>query len=208
MKLLVAALLAAFAATVNALAQGTIFFSTRVPGIVDARVTYEFHSGSGPAGSDFHGQLLAGPPGGSLSPIGAPVEFRNDAGIGYITAGGIVTVPGVAGGSPAQVQMVAWHKSLGNDWQTAEEAGIGMIGRSAVITVITGGGGTPPAPPAFLGVQEGTPENTIQSFLVADVPEPALLTLASLGFTILLRTHRPERSKRVRSRIRNNGGEE
>jgi hypothetical protein len=185
----IALTLTALLVAASAFAQGTLNFANRVTGVFQAQVTYEGDATlpAGPAGNNFWGQLLAAAPGGTLAPVGSPVEFRNDAGIGYITSGGVVTVPGVAGGSPAQVEMVAWHKSLGNDWAAASAAGMGGIGRSGVITVNTGGGGTPPSPASNLGVAGGTAANTLQAFQISTlVPEPSIAALGLLGAGLLL----------------------
>src|SRR4030095_16625628 len=102
MKHIALTLTALFAAA-SAYSQGTLNFATRVTGQVDAPVT---HLGA-KVGSDFYGQLYAAAKGGTFQAIGSPVEFRNDVGIGYITAGGVVAVPGVPGGSEADVKLVA-----------------------------------------------------------------------------------------------------
>jgi len=185
----IALTLTALLVAASAYAQGTLNFANRVSGVVDAQVTYQGDSTipQGPAGNQFWGQLLAAAPGGTLAPVGQPVEFRNDAGIGYITAGGVVSVPGVAGGSPAEVRMVGWHKSLGNDYAAAVAAGTGGVGQSAIITVNTGGGGTPPGPAANLGVAGGTAANTLAGFQVSTlVPEPSIAALGLLGAGLLL----------------------
>jgi hypothetical protein len=185
----IALTLAALAVAASSYAQGTLNFANRVSGVFSAQVTYAGDPAlpAGPAGNSFWGQLYAAAPGGALAAIGSPVEFRNDAGIGYITSGGVVNVPGVAGGSPAQVKLVAWHKSLGNDYTAAVAQGLGGWGESAVITVNTGGGGTPPAPAANLGVVGGTAANTLAGFEVRSlVPEPSMAALGLLGAGLLL----------------------
>jgi hypothetical protein len=185
----IAITLTALLVAASAYAQGTLNFANRVSGVFSAPATYQGDATTpaGLAGNQFWGQLLAAAPGGTLAPVGSPVEFRNDAGIGYITSGGVVAVPGVAGGSPAQVQMVAWHKSLGDTWAAANAAGQGGIGSSGIITVNTGGGGTPPSPAANLGVAGGTAENTLQPFNITSlVPEPSIAALGLLGAGLLL----------------------
>lgn len=181
MKQIAITLTALFVA-VSAFAQGTLNFTTRVTGVLDAQVTYQGDGTlpAGPAGNQFWGQLLAGPVGGQLEPIGTPVEFRNDAGIGYITAGGAVNVPGVADGSPAEVRLVAWHKSLGDSWAAAQAAGLGGIGSSESVTVNTGGlvNGNPVPPPNIVGLQ-GFQISTL-------VPEPSIAALGLLGAGLLL----------------------
>lgn len=173
----IAITLTALLAAASAFAQGTFNFTTRVTGSVNAPVVYEATGEN--VGNMFWGQLLAGAPGSDLAPIGAPVEFRNDAGIGYITAGGTVSVPGVAGGSPADVQLVAWHKDLGDTWAAAETANLGGIGASDVITVNTGGAGDPAGPPTLLTTLEGFEVSTL-------IPEPSIAALGLLGAGLLL----------------------
>jgi hypothetical protein len=181
--------LSALLVAASSFAQGQLNFSNRVLPAVDAIVTYAGDATlpAGPAGNNFWGQLYAGPVGGTLAAIGAPVEFRNDTRIGYITAGGAVSVPGVPGGTDAQVKMVAWHKSLGNEYAAAVASGLGGVGESGVFTVTTGGAGSPPSLPANLGVAGGTPANTLQPFSVSSlVPEPAVAALGLLGAGLLL----------------------
>lgn len=163
----------------NVVAQGTVNFATRVTGGVDAPV-WDVVTGQN-IGNDFWGQLFAGAPGGTLNPVGVPVEFRNDAGIGYITAGGAVAIPGVAGGSAAQVQLVAWHKSLGPDFLAAKAAGFGLWGESGIISLPQTGNpdAIPPTPAAnLLG---------LQGFAVSSlIPEPSVAAMVLIGGCSLL----------------------
>jgi hypothetical protein len=179
MKHIVIGLTALFAAA-SVLAQGTVNFATRVSGQVDAPVRYTALDGTtGLAGNNYWGQLLAGPAGGTLAPIGQPVEFRNDAGIGYITAGGAVAIPGVAGGSAADVRLVAWDKTLGNDAMAAMQAAGGW-GQSAVVNIAATGnpGAIPPTTAANL--------TGLQGFTMTAVPEPSIAALGLLGAGLLL----------------------
>lgn len=181
--------LTAFLVAASAFAQGTLNFANRVAGQFNAQATYEGDPTrpAGPAGSEFFGQLYAGATADSLAAIGTPVAFRNDTLVGYITAGGAVTVAGVAGGSPAVVKMVAWHSSLGNTYEAATAAGLGGVGESGTITVTTGGLGSPPSLPANLGVTGGTAANTLQPFSISTlVPEPSIAALGLLGAGLLL----------------------
>lgn len=170
-KLAIAVAALAFAA--SAFAQGTVNFSTRA-GAVNAPVTYAKDSSL--VNGDFFGQLYAAAPGGTLAPVGAPVPFRSDAGRGYITAGGTITIPGVAAGSSAQVKLVAWAAAVGATYDAAKAAGQGGFNESGVITINTGGGTLPPA--ALTG---------LQGFAVsAIVPEPSIAALGLLGAGLLL----------------------
>jgi hypothetical protein len=175
----IAITLTALLVAASAYAQGTLNFANRVTGVLDARVSIQ--GGGGPVDNNWYGQLLAGASEATLAPIGSPVEFRGspDAAKGYIVSGGVVAVPGVAGGSPATVRMVAWNKSVGATWEAAQAANLGGIGQSAPITVNTGGGGTPPSPAANLV--------GLAAFEVTPViPEPAIAALGLLGAGLLL----------------------
>ncbi|MBL9136879.1 MAG: hypothetical protein JNK85_13490 [Verrucomicrobiales bacterium] len=159
--------------SVPALAQGTLLFSTRAGGVVSAPVSY-LGDGSLVDGR-FFGQLYAGAPGGTLVPIGIPRPFRSDVGRGYITDGGIVEVPGVAPGSPAQVKLVAWASWRGDTYAEAVMTGMGDIGESAMFTVDLGGGIMPPG--MLLG---------LQAFAVSIIiPEASPLSYALLGLGLL-----------------------
>lgn len=178
MKSIVLALTALCAAG-SAYAQGTINFATRVTGQVDALVSYGEPGGvATPADGTYVGQLYAGAAGGALGAIGAPVPFRTGTGQGYITSGGKVSVPGVAGGSSANVELRAWKSSLGATYEAALAAGGGNnVGKSAPITITLGGGGTPPAPDANLTGLTG---------FVIPVPEPSIAALGLLGAALLV----------------------
>jgi MYXO-CTERM domain-containing protein len=168
-------------------AQGTVEFTTRSGTLVNAPVTYSVGNlvqGTGP--NAILGQLLAGPVGGSLVPVGNAVPFRSDVGAGYITAGGEVAIPGTAPGGAAQVQMVAWFAGMGGSWETVLRdlnSGIwcGGFGESQVITVPALGGGS--FPPALL---EG-----LQGFSVGPgCPEPSPLALGLLGLGLFFLARR------------------
>jgi hypothetical protein len=178
MKQIVIAI-AALSVAVSAFAQGTVNFSNRT-GSIDAPVTYA--SGArviGTGAEAVWGQLMAAAPGGTLAAIGVPVPFREGAGAGYITGGGAITVPGVAAGSPASIQMVAWHTSLGATYAEALAKGLGGVGNSATFDVATGGVGTPPSLPSNLV--------GLTAFSVsAIVPEPSIAALGLLGAGLLL----------------------
>lgn len=173
MKSIVLALTALLAAG-SAFAQGTINFSTKITGVVDAKVTYSATAGGATTAvnGDYLGQLYAGAAGGALAAVGSPVPFRSDAGVGYITAGGKVAVPGVAGGSSAQVVLRAWQAASGATYEAAA-----IKNSSAPITITLGGGGTPPAPDANLA--------GLQGFNIV-VPEPSIAALGLLGAGLLV----------------------
>jgi hypothetical protein len=165
----IALTLAALFAAASVYAQGTVNFVNRIPGTLDA-VT----SGGVGVGNDYWAQLMAGPAGGALALVGSPVEFRAAPANGYIQAS-TVAIPGVAGGSPADVKMVAWAKSLGN---TYPGDGLAFTGSSAVITVAaTGNPATTPP---------GIPANLVGLTGFAIIPEPSIAALGLLGAGLLL----------------------
>jgi hypothetical protein len=180
--------LAALFTAATVYAQGTVNFQTQVSGSFSAPVRYQGYSmdpaaplATSGADGQLWGQLYAGPSGGALTAIGAPVEFRSDAGRGFITAGGAVPIPGVAGGSPAQVKLVAWHKSLGSDYTAAVAANMGGVGESAVITVAATGNpaAVPPTTAANLVGLAGFSVTPL-------IPEPSIAALGLLGAGLLL----------------------
>lgn len=165
----------------QAAGQGTLWFSTRVAGQVDARVVHTGGSPlqplAGPIGSQYVGQLYAAPVRGTFAPLGLPVPFREtpvDA-RGYILDGGEVEVPGVAPGEAAQVRFVAWHQALGKTYEEAIALGWGGDwGESPVAIIVTGGSGSPPAPLVDL-----------RGFTISWMPEPSPVTLITMGAVVL-----------------------
>jgi hypothetical protein len=154
---------------VSAYSQGTVLFNTKTTG-VDAPVTLS--TGGKAMGPQYVGQLYAGASASALAPVGSAVPFRSDAGAGYITGGGSVVVPGIAGGSPASVQLRAWDSTQGSyDAATSK-------GSSAAITVNLGGAGNPPGLPANLTGLSGFAINVAGP---GNVPEPSTIALAALG---------------------------
>lgn len=165
------------AGTLTAVAQGTVHFTTKLAGVVDAPVIYgenrELVTGTG--SHAIMGQLYAGTPGGFMMPVGVPIPFRSDADRGYITTGGEVLIPGTVPGGSAHVQLVAWWVGMGSTFAEALSEGRGNIGLSAVIAVNGLGGGTiPPAPLTGL-----------QGFSISAIPEASTSSLALLGAALL-----------------------
>jgi hypothetical protein len=182
----IALTLAALFAAASVLAQGTVNFATFIPGSVDAPVRYQGVPGQtdgDPVGNNFWGQLMAGPVGGPLQLVGDPVEFRQGTGQGYITAGGVIEIPGVAAGAAADVRLVAWDKALGMDYNAAiANPGGGVWGQSEIVTIASTGGQvtgepTPRLPANLTG---------LQGFNVTFVPEPSMALLGLLGIGLLL----------------------
>lgn len=179
MKAFIVVIVVFFTATTLALAQGILNFATRVTGQVNAPAY--IHLVEYKIGSDFWGQLYAAAPGGNLAPVSERTEFRNDAGIGYITSGGTAVVPGVPAGETAIAKVVVWYKGFGS---TYEEALIntpcGGTGESSVIEVVTGGGLMPPA--NLVGLSD------IEVGIVC--PEASSFRIGILGTGVLLLTAR------------------
>jgi hypothetical protein len=136
------------AASLSAYAQGTVAFNNRVVGTVDSPV-FDVGGTVRLSGAAFFAQLYAGPAGAAesaLVAIGAPTTFRTGAGAGYVNAISEVTVPGVAVGGTARIQMRAWDATFGS--YSAAETGNGKIGKSTPFDVAALGGQGPSGPPA------------------------------------------------------------
>ena len=154
-------------------AQGTITFSTFVPGAanVDARVQRQDGTGAGPS---VNGQLFL-LSGGTYTALTPATTFRDGssnptAAFYVVPPASAVTVPGVAANTQATIVLRAWE---GASFDTAV-----VKGESAPLTLTLGG--TPavgaPLPPAFL--------SGLQGFTL--VPEPSTLALGLLGAAALL----------------------
>lgn len=157
-KVLLAALFVA--ASVGASAQGTVNFAN-VGGGVNAPVS----GPDGLLGAGFTAQLQLA----DGTAVGDPAPFLANG----LFSGGARTIAGVAGGSSADLQVVAMN------------ADGSITGTSGVFSVSLGGGGTPPAPPAALA--------GLTAFSVAGgggvvdpIPEPSTVILALLGGAALL----------------------
>ena len=164
--------------SLGALAQGTINFSNGAAGL-NAPIRDEF--GTLLSGAGFIAQLWAGATAGSLQPIIPTATFATGASAGYFF-GGSRTIPGVATGSPAFVQVRVWSSNF-SDWATAFAAynagdPTARIGGDLVApwqSPNLGGGPTPP--PNLVGMQ---------SFSFRSIPEPSTVALAVLGGAPLL----------------------
>lgn len=137
-------------------------------------------AGGGPAGSDYYGQLFAGPAGAaddSLAAVGVPVLFRNNASTGAptgVVTGGPVEIPGITpAGGAVRVQLRAWLAAAGTDWAAGQASG--QFGTSNIIDLASTGNGTTIAPVFLSGL---TP------FTIA-VPEPGTWALLGLGLGAL-----------------------
>ncbi len=190
------------AAAASSFAQGTVNFSTRVTGSVDARVTY---TDGTPANGTVWGQLYTG-----STPLGAPVPFRDNpvASQGYITIGGAVAVPGVMSLEFADIKLVAWHSAYGASYadaitRSAPFGGAG-VGESLPVSVRVGGGTIPPL--LLVGLQGFSMPVMTEPVLSElytlygvpgsgglSVPEPGTVALGVLGGLVLMLRRRSRR---------------
>jgi len=164
---------------VGAFAQGQVNFSARVVGLYDAPVFVNtVASGVRADGPAYMAQLYAGPSASALAAIGAPIPFRTGAAAGYWTAQ-TASIPTVAPGANASVQVRAWAAASGATYEAALASG-GGFGQSEILSVVTGGAGVPPSLPANLA--------GLASFAIGGgvIPEPSILALGALGGLALL----------------------
>jgi hypothetical protein len=144
--------------------------------------------GAGTAlGAGYSVQLLAGTSVGTLAPVGTAVTTwytgsQTTAFGGYykITpANGVVTIPGVAVGGTATVELAAWNNEGGTvlSLAAAQLAGDPWgVSMSATTAPLGGGIATPPFLPA-----------SIESFsLISAAPEPSTIALGVIGASTLL----------------------
>jgi hypothetical protein len=165
----------------SSLGQGTVNFSNLVivdgVRIVDAPV---FVCGSVRAsGGTFVAELLAGPSGGSLAPVGLPAPFLSGTEAGYFS-GGTRTINNVLPGQVATIQVRAWNTDSGATWDAA------FLRGSFSMQIPSGGfNGAPPANLIFL-----------QSICmcISCVPEPSTWLLISLGGLALFCCRRRRKS--------------
>jgi len=170
-KLLVT--LAAVLVSASAFGQGTINFTTRIVGTLDAPVFKADGTTGAGAGTAASAQLFLFS-GGVYTALDPATTFRaTPAGAAQnyvIPPAGAVIVPNIAGGSQATVVLRAWE---GAAYDTALTKG-----QSAPITITLGGGGSPPAVPANLV--------GLQGFSMTTIPEPSTMALGLLGAAALL----------------------
>jgi hypothetical protein len=171
-KLLVT--LAAVLVSASAFGQGTINFTTRIVGTLDAPVfKSDGTTGAGGGATAANAQLFL-LSGGVYTALTPATTFRaTPAGAAQnyvIPPATPVTVTTVAGGSQATIVLRAWE---GAAYDTALTRG-----ESAPITITLGGGGSPPAVPANLV--------GLQGFSMQTIPEPSTMALGLLGAAALL----------------------
>jgi hypothetical protein len=162
--------------------QGTVYFYNHVPSVgLDAPV-FNTDGQTPLTGANFVAQLYGGPDAKDLLPIGDLAVFAGSQPGYWVSFGSSLdrTIPTVAPGAEAFVQVRVWSTQLGSTYDQVEAAG-GKHGESSVFSVITGGvtqGGTlPPTFPAFL--------TDLKSFSLTgiepDIPEPGTGLLFLLG---------------------------
>jgi hypothetical protein len=149
--------------SISTAAQGTIDFRTLIPGIVNAPARFE---NGEPVGTGFTGQLYGGSAGSSVSSL-TPAYPTVPMLQGYVAGAAEVQIPGVP---PAVLATVVMRVYNGSSWETSL-----CRGESLPITIQLSGGSQP-----------GSWLTGLQGFTVYCIPEPAVLTMASLGVGILL----------------------
>lgn len=127
----------------NVLVAGTVNFANR-GGAVNAPV-FDTDGTTLLYGPNYRAELLAGPTETMMGIIGATASFPVP---GYFV-GGIRSIPGVAAGQVANVQVRVWDLNNGTNYGEALTNG-GKVGASSIISVTTGGGGIPPGLPSNL----------------------------------------------------------
>lgn len=153
----------------NRSAQGTINFANRVAGVVDAPML-DVGCVDKVSGPDAYAQLWAGPSADTMAAGGSPVAFRSGAGAGYWPSTAL-TIPTVAPGAVATVQVRWWKGAAGS---TYESAAIRLSG--SIFSVKTGGDGSPPSPPGSLV--------GLTSFCIPEAT-PLAFGLLGVGVTLL-----------------------
>lgn len=168
-------------AAISATAQGTINVNNRITGTLDAPV-FDVGGTVRLSGTGFFAQLYAGPAGagdGALVAVGTPINFRTGNAAGYVVVTGLdTTIPSVAPGAKAQVQLRAWDAAFPTF--AAAVAGGGKNGGSnSFLSQNLGGPDAAGGPPALAATLVG-----LQSFSL--VPEPSTIALGALGIGALL----------------------
>jgi hypothetical protein len=196
-KLILAVGIAVCAGSV--LAQGTITFGNHIGGSVMAPIYGRspadlnvnqmtgntaagipagsaLYTGAMLAGDAYDVQLWAGPDAGSLAAVSTVRHFGPGNGAGYF-ASSTETIPTVAGGQIAILQVRAWDNLGGaaTTWDQAVAANADL-GMSMYFASQPLGGGII-APPNMIG---------LTSFNIHLIPEPTVFALAGLGAALLL----------------------
>lgn len=173
-------LLACAAAAVTSYAQGTVNFTTRIPGVVD--VVFTDTADAKLSGTGYTAQLYGGPAGAAesaLVPLTPTTTFRTGNGAGYVTPAGSVTVTGVPGGQTASIQIRVWNNNGGaiTSFEQALEQGKSEVYQIANL-------GDPNASPPGVPV-DPVGFGTGQTFKTQLIPEPTTIALGVLGAAAL-----------------------
>lgn len=170
-------------------AQGTIYFNNRVLGSVDAPIFATCMTLA--SGDEWWAQLYAAPagsPSSMLVAVGPAVNFRTGNAAGYVISPGEVTLPNVAPGARAQIELRVWAAPFGS--YEAARAAWAPAGASASFESLPLGGfvdGAPPIPgPPLIGLTTAT---------AIMCPEPSTWVLGLMGVAAFVarfrRTSRP-----------------
>ncbi len=167
-------------------AQGTVNFANLWPNQVNPMVNAPVYESDGVtrlAGSQFTAELLAGPTANNLASI-AMTGFLTGNAAGYFPAG-TQSVPNLAPGMTAWVQVNVWNTASGASFAQAQASGLpNTWWSSSVFSVALGGGVVNPTAPATL-----TGLGTSPVYLNS-VPEPATTALLGLGVAVLFLRYR------------------
>jgi hypothetical protein len=174
MKKLITVLAVSMVAAWAACAQGTVRFANFGNGL-NAPDFLDYGRTTLVPGPRYMAALLAGPAANRLSQI-ATTPYVSGAGAGYF-AGGVQTIPGVAGGSPALILIEAWDTAAGSTFPLAQNSlspgSWAWSNNGTPFSVTTGDpNASPPGLPATL--------TGLTSFSF-NVTEPSVLALAVLG---------------------------
>ena len=173
-----ALIVACLTAGYGAFAQGTVDFRNRISGGV-LNVPIFNVDGTTPLGAGYNAQLYyatsaSGPFTAITDPaVTFPLNPTSGAGPGYWFAGtdSSRTIPTIAGGATAFLEVKAWKTSEGATFETASTRGA-----STPFSITLGGAGSPPSLPAVM--------TGLTSFSL--VPEPSTIALGLLGVGALL----------------------
>jgi hypothetical protein len=178
-------ILACAVAAVTSYAQGTVNFTTRIPGVVD--VVFTNPGGAKLDGTGYTAQLYGGAAGaaeGALVALTPTTTFRSGAGAGYITPAGAVVVTGVPGGQTASIQIRVWNNQGGTitSYEQARASATGEFGQSEVFQISSLG--DPNASPPGVPV-DPVGFGTGKTYATQIVPEPTTIALGLLGAAAL-----------------------